>query len=156
MIIQRVLAALASCCLVALMAVVVIDVVGRDLLSRPLLGATEIEEILIAAIVFLGYPVLALREAHITVDLVPVGLGLRRVQRVLAAFLGFALFAAIGWRLWVQAVRVARYGETTGVLDIPVWIILTGISVLAAVTALFFLVSIGRVFRSPSDPTNPG
>lgn len=150
MFVQRLFTALASGCLVALMAVVVVDVVGRNLLSRPLLGATEIEEILIGSIVFLGYPVLALRESHIMVDLVPAGPVVRRIQRGLAALIGFALFAVIGWRLWIQAERVARYGETTGVLGIPVWIVLTGISVLAAITALFFLWSIGRTLRNPA------
>ena len=141
MIVQRVLAALASCCLVALMTVVVVDVVGRNLLSHPLLGATEIQEILIGGVVFLGYPILALREKHITVDLV------RLVQRLLTALLGTALFALIAWRLWIQAGRVARYGETMGVLAVPMWIVLTGVSVLAAVTAVFFLLFIATAVR---------
>ena len=155
MFVQRLLVALASGCLVALMGVVVVDVVGRNLLSHPLVGATEIEEILIGAIVFLGYPVLALREMHITVDLVSVGPALRAVQRVLAALVGAALFAVIGWRLWVQAERVMRYGETTGVLAIPIWTMLAGISILAGVTALFFLLSIGRVLRGAAPSASP-
>lgn len=147
MIVQRVLAALASCCLVALMTVVVVDVVGRNLLSHPLLGATEIQEILIGGVVFLGYPILALREKHITVDLVSAGPVLRLVQRLLTALLGTALFALIAWRLWIQAGRVARYGETMGVLAVPMWIVLTGVSVLAAVTAVFFLLFIATAVR---------
>jgi TRAP-type C4-dicarboxylate transport system permease small subunit len=151
--VPRLLAALASVCLLALMLAVVVDVGGRTLLSMPLRGATEVQEILLGAMVFLAYPLLALREKHITVDLVPSGPRTERVQRALSGAIGGALFAVIAWRLWIQQGRVAQYGETTGVLGIPLWPVLAGLAGLAVVVAICFFISAARALRGRAPPS---
>ncbi|MDW8469595.1 MAG: TRAP transporter small permease subunit [Burkholderiales bacterium] len=51
--------------LFAMMALTCVDVVGRYLLTRPVPGALEIIEILVAATVFLALPLVTLREEHV-------------------------------------------------------------------------------------------
>ena len=64
------LAVLGGVLLMALMGMTVTDVIGRYLFNAPLRGATELTELLLAAVVFLGLPAVALADEHVTVDLV--------------------------------------------------------------------------------------
>lgn len=50
-------------------AVTFVDVVGRYLLNRPLRGAFELTEVLMAAVIFAALPSLTLRREHIAIDL---------------------------------------------------------------------------------------
>ena len=67
---ERALEWVGTATLFALMAIVVVDVAGRNLFNRPLPWGTEVLEVLLAAMVFALYPLLALRSRHITVDLI--------------------------------------------------------------------------------------
>ena len=64
------LAVLGGVLLMALMGMTVTDVIGRYIFNAPLRGATELTELLLAAVVFLGLPAVALADEHVTVDLV--------------------------------------------------------------------------------------
>jgi TRAP-type transport system small permease protein len=139
--VQRYFEALSALCLLALMLVVLVDVAGRSLFNRPLPWGTEVLEIVLAAMVFLLYPVLALRSSHITVDLVAVTPAVQRLQRALSALVGASLFGLIAWCLAKQAFRAAGYGESTPLLGVPLWYILGAMSLLALVSALAFVLS---------------
>ena len=138
---HRALEAASAVCLFVLMAVALADVVGRNLLNRPLPWGSEFLEIVLAAMVFLLYPVLGLRSEHITVDLIPVRAGLRRLQRGFGGLFGAAAFGLIAWALARQAIRAAGYGEATALLGMPLAYVLGGMSALAGLTVLAFLVA---------------
>jgi TRAP-type C4-dicarboxylate transport system permease small subunit len=146
--IERVLAAASAACLFVLMLIVLIDVVGRNLFNAPLPWATELLEILVAAVVFLFYPILGLRAGHITVDLITVGPAVQRAQRLLGAIMGVLLFCLISWCMGRQAIRAAGYGEASPLLGIPLDMVLGGMSILAILTALGFLTAFVRAFRA--------
>ncbi len=128
--------------LLVLMTIVVIDVVGREFFASPLRGITELSEIVLAAMIFFGYPALALRERHIRVDLLALGAKMTRIRRVATGVIGALLFGAIGWRVWEQAERVAGYGDRSPMLQIPSWAVLGVLSILAWATAGQFLIMI--------------
>lgn len=135
------LAAVAAALLIALMGVTVVDVVGRDLLSRPLPGATEITELLLAAVIFTGLPAVCLDDGHVTVDLLTARLGARwAALRLLAArLLTAGALGVIAWRLAVQGGRLAGYGEVSVYLRLPVAPVAyaaAGLCALAAATTL--------------------
>lgn len=135
----RVLDAVACLALVTLMGVVFVDVVGRNLLNKPLPWGTELLEVVVAVMVFALYPVLALRANHITVDLISVRPVLQRVQRVVACVVGAVLFAVIAYCTALQAIRSAAYGDASPLLQIPTADVLWGMSLLAGVTVLAFV-----------------
>lgn len=130
----------AAMLLLALMLVVLVDVVMRNLINQPLPWGTELLEVMLGFMVFLLYPVLALGGGHITVDLIPVRASLHRLQGVLAACAGTLLFALIAWCLGRQALRAAGYGEGTPLLHIPYSAVLGGMAVLAGLASLAFIV----------------
>jgi TRAP-type C4-dicarboxylate transport system permease small subunit len=136
--IERGLTAVGTLSLLALMFIVFIDVVGRNLFNSPLRWGTEVMEVLLGLMVFVFYPVLARRNGHIVVDLVPVPRGVRGVQRMLAGAVGTALFAIIAWTCARQALRSAGYGDASAVLGIPTAWVLWVMAVLAGLSALVF------------------
>lgn len=135
---ERVLTAAASLSLLALMAIVFVDVAGRNLFNSPLPWGTELLEVLLGVMVFVLYPVLARRGGHIVVDLVPIPRFARGAQRVLAGTVGALLFGVITWCCARQALRSAEYGDASAILGIPTAWVLWGMAALAALSALAF------------------
>lgn len=135
--------------LVVLALLTLVDVIGRNLLNQPLPGATEVTELLLAAMTFLFYPRLAWRHLHITVDLFDWfrGPARQRLHRIFAGLLGAVVFGALAWRLGLLSVRAAGYGDVTPQLGIPIsW--QTGfMAALCAVTACVYVVT---MFTAPA------
>ena len=132
--------ALASVCailLFTLMTVTVVDVVGRYLFSRPLLGASEMTELLLAAVVFAGLPAVCLDDGHVTVDLVTARLPrwTMGVQLLAARLVTAAALALVAWRLAIHGERVTGYGEVSMFLRLPVGPVAYGAAVLCALGA---------------------
>lgn len=150
--IEQVLEAASAACLIALMAVVVVDVVGRDLFNRPLSAATEVLEIAVAAMVFLVYPILGFHEKHITVDLLQVGPAGQRVQRFTGALFGIVAFALIAWCLGRQVLRAMDYREASPILGIPLAGVLAVMCALATVTVGGFVAAIRRALWPVTPP----
>ena len=151
--VERAATMLACVMVVVLTLLTLADVVGRNLFHKPVAGATEVTELLLAAMTFLFYPRLAWRSMHISVDLFdwfrrP---GMQRLHRTLAGLLGGAVFGALAWQIGLQAVQSAEYGDVTAQLGIPVsW--QTGfMAALCAVTACVYLAT---VVITPPAPGN--
>ncbi len=141
----------ASGLLAGMMVLVLIDVVLRNVADRPLPWGTEVLEVVLGAMVFLVYPVLAARGGHVTVDLIHVGPRLQRVQRVVAELAGAALFGLLAWCLARQALRAADYGDGTPMLKIPFSAVLGGMALLALLAALASLVrAVAALRRAPT------
>ena len=63
---------LLSCCIISLTALVlitVVDVFGRYLLGIPLPGTSEITEIILGILIYIGLPYISKKEEHISVSL---------------------------------------------------------------------------------------
>jgi TRAP-type C4-dicarboxylate transport system permease small subunit len=137
--------------LLTLMAVTLVDVLGRNLLNRPLTGALELTELLLFLIIFLMLPQVTLRNQHIVITLLSSTLGskLDIFQRVLNAVLGFGLYSITGWQLWALAARSASYGDMTPTLQWPYAPFLFAMAVLSFLNAVAFLLSIAN----PSSDT---
>lgn len=101
---ERALRAVGTLSLFALMLIVFIDVMGRNIFNTPLIWGTEVMEVLLGLMVFAFYPVLARRRGHIVVDLVPIPRSLFGFQRVLAGAVGCMLFGVVAWTCGRQAV----------------------------------------------------
>jgi TRAP-type C4-dicarboxylate transport system permease small subunit len=131
-----------------LMLLTCVDVVGRYFLNKPLPGGFELTEILLAALIFAGLPLVSLRNEHVTVDLFdPVTPDwLFRIQHMVACAIGFACTGYLAWRLWLRAEHMDRAGETTAQLKIKLAYLTYSMSVLMAFTAVALVV---LAFRRP-------
>lgn len=128
---------LASAVLFVMMALTSADVFMRYVVARPVPGAFELGEILMALLIFSALPLVSLRDEHVTVDfagkLIP-GRALRWVDAGVQLFIA-ALMACAGWLLWERAPRVAQYGDVTTVLRVPIWPLLYVMGALMLITA---------------------
>lgn len=119
--IEIVLGTVASLLLFGLMALTCVDVVGRYFLDRPVVGAFEVTEILVVALVFAALPLTTLRGEHVEVDLLAMTAGprLNRLMLLFSACFSAALLATFAWRLAVYAEKSAHDGAVTNALGIP-------------------------------------
>lgn len=147
-IVMPVLGVIAAVDLFALMVLTCADVVGRYFFGHPIFGAFEITELLLAALIFAGLPLVTLRNEHVTVDLLdPIAPDwMLTIQHVVACALGFLATAYLAWRLWLRAIVMDVGGETTGQLKYKLAYLTYSMSILMALTAIALLV---LMFRKP-------
>jgi TRAP-type C4-dicarboxylate transport system permease small subunit len=137
---------LAAICLMAMMGVAFIDVVGRTFFNAPMPGATELTELMVGATICFILPSLAWRGLHATIDVLDVFVPqrLRPWQLGFADLLSGFCFGIVSWRIWIEGGKTAKYGGKTPLLEIPLAPVQYGISVMFAIAAMAFLLTIWR------------
>lgn len=141
---EKVLGATAAVLLCGLMVLTFVDVMGRNLLHRPLPGTLELTEIMLSLIVFLVLPQVTLRNQHIVITFLDPYIGWRGqlAQRILNSILGFAMYLVTGWQVWAMGDRLAAHGELTPTLGWSYAPFLYVLSILSYVTAAAFVLSV--------------
>ncbi|MEM5472463.1 TRAP transporter small permease subunit [Hoeflea sp. AS60] len=108
--------------LLVMMAMTIVDVIGRYVFNSPLSGAGELTEILLVSVIFMGLPAVTLEKGHVTVDLftarMPPWIERWRIQVI--GLLSTVILSLIGWQLWVHAGQIGAYGDVTTTLRIPI------------------------------------
>lgn len=139
--IERVCGVLCGSALFAVMALTLLDVAGRKLLSHSLPGSLELTELLMVVVIFAGLPLVSLKGEHVVFDTLDKLLPATalRLQRSVVHLLCCALLAALAWLMWGHATQFASYGETTAQLRIAKAPFIYGMSALCAITALAHL-----------------
>ena len=135
------IAAFCAVILLTMMGLTVADVLGRYLLSAPVAGATELTELLLAAVVFLGLPAAALDGDHISVDVLTSRLpqSAARHLDLVVSIVSAGVLTLVAWRLWLIGDQIAGYGGTTPTLKLPVAPLGYGLGVLCLVAAVITL-----------------
>lgn len=138
---RRLLAVVCGLILLAMMTLTVADVLGRYLFNSPLLGATEVTEMLLVSVIFIGLPAVCMDDDHVTVDLVTSQMPawIQPWRKALLALVSSGIFAIISWRLWIYGDQIAGYNGVTNSLRIPVAPFAWGCSICAAVAVLVTL-----------------
>lgn len=144
---SRIFAVSGGFILVALIAVTVASVIGREVFSTPIPGDFELVEIGCAVAVFAFLPYCQMIRGNVIVDFFTRGasLALRRYLDALGALGLFLIAALLTWRLLLGAADMARVGEETMLLAIPLWWAFVPIVVSSA---LLTLVSLYTVWHS--------
>jgi TRAP-type C4-dicarboxylate transport system permease small subunit len=107
-----------------MMALGTVDVLSRYLFNKPILGALEVFEVLLPAIVLLGLGYTQENRAHVRMELLVSHLSFR-TQTILNLFTsGCALLISVlilrqGWML---AIRYWRMGRTIPTLEVPMYL----------------------------------
>ena len=119
---ERLAAALAiagGAVLVALTATTVVSISGLG----PIPGDYELVEAGTAFAIFAFLPWCQLKRGHVTVDLFLVRFGPRANAAidVVSNILMTGVCALICWRLWLGLLDKKAYGETTFILQFPLW-----------------------------------
>jgi len=118
---ERVLGGVSATVLFLMMMITAVDVVGRYVFNKPLNGGFEVTEMMLAALIYCGLPLVSQRREHIVIDTFDPLMS-RRVKRgldVLAEIICSITLGGIGYLIFRRAARVAEYGDTTNVLKLP-------------------------------------
>jgi TRAP-type C4-dicarboxylate transport system permease small subunit len=143
-ILQRALGVTSAIVLFAMMLITAVDVAGRYLFNKPIAGGFELTEILLAALIYCGLPLVSARREHIVIDTFDplfsraVKRGLDMVAEVVCA----VALAGVGYLIFVRAARVAEYGDTTSVLKLPLAPVVYLMGVMITVAAVIHLLLI--------------
>lgn len=114
---------LACAALIAIMMVIVVDVVSRNLFGQPVRGAYDLVSILLLAMIFSGMASVVAQRAEILIDIVDEVLP-RRAIRILKGISSITTVAMCGYLLVAMvpsALSAYRYGDQSLELSLPVW-----------------------------------
>ena len=118
---ERVFGAATGVMLAAITGLTTVDVVGRYLFNRPVRGAFELTEVLMALLIFAALPLVSLRQEHVAVDLLDSSWP-PPVRRALLAAIQLAsaiILGVLGWVMMGQARQAALDRLFTDTLRIP-------------------------------------
>lgn len=125
----------------------------------PILGDFEIVEAGIAFAIFAFIPLCQITGGHATVDIFTSGLPTRvnRIIQVVADVLFAIVLILIAWRLYEGMMSKLRYGETTYLIQFPVWWSYAASLVAAVAAALIGVyVAVVRIIEAISGHTMLG
>lgn len=134
-------------CIVAAMTVT--SIAMRSLMSSPIAGDVELTQMGIALSISLCLPWAQLHGANIIVDFFTQNLGERANRRLdaIGALMLAAMCALLSWRTSMGAIAVRSAGETSMILDLPMWWAYASLAPGLALTALIALVQAARCWR---------
>lgn len=129
---------LAALALFAIMALTLVDVLGRKLLSQSVPGSLELTEILMVLVIFAALPLVSLHGEHVAFDSLDAFLPawLRRLQQVLVDLACAVALGGLAWLMWDKAAQMASYGDTTAQLKLALGPFVRLMSLLCGITAL--------------------
>lgn len=132
----------------AMVALTFADVIGRRLFGRPVFGAHDLTEHLMALLVFTGLPLLTLAAMHLKVDLFDKLLSQPRFAWLYKAtiLLTAAVFALLAFTMLGKATDASRFAQVSQGLNIPRAPLYGWMAVCAALSAL---AAVYTVFAAP-------
>lgn len=133
--------------LAGLAALVIYEIVMRYFFGRPFRGGFEITELAMAVIVACGLPYTAIRNGHVSVDVLSRWLDRPAFRWLNCAVhgAGAAMLALLSWQAFDYALRGMGYGDITNMMRIPKYPFQFAVAVS---TALFSAVLVLRALQA--------
>ena len=145
----------AATVLFTMMMITTVDVIGRYLFNKPLAGGFELTEMMLAALIYCGLPLVSRRREHMVIDAFDTFMSsnVKRVLDIAADVVCFLTLSGIGYLIFRRAVRVADYGDTTNVLKLPLAPVAYAMGTMIVIAALIHLVLIFVPHRADEGKT---
>lgn len=107
--------------LLAMVALTFADVVGRRIVGKPIYGANDITEHLMALVVFAGLPLVTAAGAHLTIDLLDKLVNSPRMAwwRGLVSVIVTGVLAVVAWLFVKHGLNASRISEVSQALRVP-------------------------------------
>jgi TRAP-type C4-dicarboxylate transport system permease small subunit len=139
---QKILGVIAAVVLFVMMLITAVDVIGRYFFNMPVAGGFEITEMGLAVLIYCALPLVSARREHIVIDTFDVFMspGFKTFLNRLSDTICFASLMGVGYLLFRRANRVAEYGDTTNVLQIPLAPVVYIMSAMILIASLMHLV----------------
>ncbi|MDD9908607.1 MAG: TRAP transporter small permease subunit [Ahrensia sp.] len=107
--------------LLSMVALTFADVIGRRIVGKPIYGANDITEHLMALVVFAGLPLVTAAAAHLTIDLLDdfVSKPWMKWWRVLTSILVTLVLVTTAWLFVKQGLNASKISEVSQALRVP-------------------------------------
>lgn len=119
---EKVFCAISCIMLLVIMFLGASDVIGRYVFNRPITGASDINQILMGGMVFLGWAYVYYKKGHISVDIIlflyPPQM--RIVFALLMTFITLVLFGFILWQSVLITISDWQTGREVSIINIPI------------------------------------
>lgn len=149
---------LAAVTLFTLMLITCVDVVGRYVFNKPLVGSTELTEMAVGIVVFAVFPLISWRKEQVVVDILDsfFSPSIDLIRTILINIASTIALYFLGQRIIVLGNRSLGYGEVTEYLAIPTGWMINFIGVMCWVSG-FLLITIGtyRAYTEYKLSKNP-
>lgn len=101
----------------------VISVLGRSVLSKPVLGDYELVQLSSAMGIVMCLPYCQLKRGHVFVDFFTLWApeSLKKIFDALACVVLAGVAFLLAWRCWLGMVEMREYQESSMVLGLPIW-----------------------------------
>lgn len=150
---ERLFGAATGVLLAAVTLLTTADVVGRYLFNRPVSGAFELTEVLMALLIFAAVPLVSMRHEHIAVDLLDpvIPARLRGIQHRVIQVASAVILGVLAWVMVDQARQSALDRLATDTLRVPLAPVLYfgALAILVAAVAHLVLSFAGRKEHRP-------
>ena len=125
------------------------DVMGRYLISQPIVGTVDMTELFMGLIIYLGVGATTHRGDHISVDIVVSHLApaLRMMTDLLSDVISAVLAVLICWQLWIVAVDTQVNTIVTRVWETPVYPVAYVMAAASIFMALAFVLHVLKGLR---------
>lgn len=128
---------LSGAALLVMLALTVVDVLGRYIFARPVAGVIELIQYAMVVVVFAALPAVTRRRQHISVGVLEGSLGRtsRRIQQTLVASASAIVLASLAWTLLETAGSMHEQGDVIGYLRLPTFVAAYLMSAMSLLTA---------------------
>lgn len=147
----RASAVIASLALIGIVATILVDVAGRNLIGTPLRGTQDLVQMALIVIIFGSVAMVDRQDANVAVDLLEHQFSprLNLVLTVMGRLTGALIFFGIAWTMVDSAAISAMLNLSTNILNIPkapFQYVIAAFSVLAGVSMVLrvVLILLGR------------
>ena len=148
---------IAGTVLFIMMGLTVLDVVMRYWFNSSVAGAYEITELLLAILIFAGFPLVSQLDRHVSVDVLEEFFSdrSRRALDLVRQVVATTVLGMMTWLLWDRVNLVLEYNDVTSVLYISLFPVVCFMFALAVATTLVhFSKLIQAVRRLGGDESN--
>ena len=152
------LGVIAGTVLLIMMGLTVIDVVMRYWFNSSVAGAYEITELLLAILIFAGFPLVSQLDRHVSVDVLEAFFSerSRRKLDVVRQGVATAVLGTMTWLLWDRVNLVLEYNDVTSVLYISLFPVVCFMLALAVATTLVHVSKLILAVRRLCDDGSNG
>lgn len=141
---------IACAALMAMVALVLIDIVGNKLFKTPLTGGIELVSLLSVVAISFAIAQTQIAHGHIEVEMLVTKLP-RTAQKVISTIvhcLGIGLFVILAWQSYTYGVALQASGEVSMTLRIPYYPFVWGLGFCSLVVVLVLIMQMIKMLRN--------
>ncbi len=147
--------AIAAFCLMGMCAMTCADVILRSTLNRPIFGSEEIVSIFAVLAIGFALPYSHKKDSHVGVEIL-IRLLSQKTQNIIkfvTNILSSLLFAVITWKMFVYAQTIAKSGELSMNLELPMYYFVYALSFCLLILSLSILHDVILFFKGVDKKT---